>query len=186
MPYQNNPSQLYPYKDKFPLMGNNVFLAPGAMLIGDVEIGDNSNIWHNCVLRGDVNYIRVGKNVNIQDGTVVHVATYGPPTLIDDDVSIGHMALIHACHLMKNSFVGMKAVVMDGAVVEEGAMVAAGALVSPAKRGESGWLWAGVPAKPIRKLSEKDDKMMQWTGPHYVQLAADHMASLAKLAKEET
>ncbi|MFK7866313.1 MAG: gamma carbonic anhydrase family protein [Alphaproteobacteria bacterium] len=173
-----NSDHIHPYQDHRPKFGDNVFIAPGAQIIGRVEIGDNSNIWHNSVLRGDVNYIEIGKRVNIQDGTIIHVATFGPPTLIGDDVSIGHMALIHACHLQPNSFVGMKAIVMDGAVVESDAMVAAGALVAPGKRVEAGWLWAGVPAKPIRKLTDKDYKMMRWTGPHYVKLAAQHMEGL--------
>ena len=172
---------LLPYNDKFPKVKDNCFIAPGAILIGEIEVGDYTNIWYNCVLRGDVNYIRVGKNVNIQDGTVVHVATHGPPTLIGDHVSIGHMALIHACDLQANSFIGMKAVVMDGAVVEERAFVAAGALVSPGKRIESGWLWAGVPARKVRELTDKDYELMEWTWSHYVKLADQHRQSLSSL-----
>lgn len=173
-----NNTKTFPFLGKTPIVHGSVFIAPGAILIGDIEIGEDSNIWYNCVLRGDVNYIRVGKRVNIQDGTIVHVASFGPPTLIGDDVSIGHLALIHACDLQDRCFVGMKAVVMDGAVVESGAMVAAGALISPNKRVESGWLWAGVPAKPIRKLTDKDYKLMAWTGENYVKLSRQHIQSL--------
>ncbi len=171
---------ILPYQGKLPKIHESVFVAPGAILVGEMSIGEESSIWYNCTLRGDVNYIDIGKRVNIQDGTVVHVATFGPPTLIGDDVSIGHMALIHACDLQKGCFVGMKAMVMDGAVVESEAMVAAGALVGPNKRVEKGWLWAGVPAKPIRKLTDKDYEMIRWTASNYVKIAKEHRVSLGK------
>lgn len=165
------------FEGAWPSLAQGVYLADGVVLNGDITIGRGSNLWYGVVLRGDVNYIKVGEDVNIQDGTVVHVATNGPPTLIGNRVSIGHMALIHACQLGDDSFIGMKALVMDGAVVEAGAFVAAGAMVPPGKTAPAGWLWAGSPGKPIRPLTDKDRQLMQWTWPHYVKLAARQAAS---------
>ena len=118
-----------------------------ATVIGDVEIGAETNIWFGCLVRGDMNIIRIGKRVNIQDLTVVHVDSQKYGTFIGDDVTIGHSAVIHACTLQDRCFVGMQACVMDGAVVETGAMVAAGALVPPGKTVKAGQLWAGTPAR---------------------------------------
>lgn len=169
---------IIPFDGTLPTLGRDVFVAPGASVIGDVEIGDQSGIWYGCVLRGDVNEIRIGARVNIQDGTVIHVASKGQGTYIGDEVSVGHMALLHACTIEARAFIGMKAVVMDGAHVESGAMVAAGALVTPGKRVKSGQLWTGWPAAPKRALTDKDIAMMAWTRSHYVGLAAKHRESL--------
>ncbi len=169
---------ILPYEGKTPKIHPSAFIAPGAMIIGDVEIGPDCGIWYNCVLRGDVNEIRVGARTNIQDGTVVHVATHGQGAYIGSDVSIGHMALIHACSVDDGAFIGMKACVMDNCHVKGRAMVAAGALVTPGKVLEPEQLWAGSPAKHLRDLTEKDHKMMDWTAPHYVALAAKHRAAL--------
>lgn len=167
-----------PFEGKLPALCDGVFIAPGAKVIGDVKIGEDSGIWYGCILRGDVNEIRVGKRVNIQDGTVVHVAAKGQGTYIGDDVSIGHMALIHACTIESGAFIGMKAVVMDGAVVESGAMVAAGALVTPGKRVKSGELWTGSPAAFKRPIGDKERQMMDWTFRQYADLAKRHASSL--------
>jgi carbonic anhydrase/acetyltransferase-like protein (isoleucine patch superfamily) len=126
------------------------------------------------VLRGDLNFIRVGARTNIQDGTVVHIDSHEFSTTIGDDVTIGHMALIHACTLEDRSFVGMGATVMDGAVVETGAMVAAGALVTPGKRGPSGALWGGRPARHMRALTDDDIKLFAEIAEGYVRLAATY------------
>jgi carbonic anhydrase/acetyltransferase-like protein (isoleucine patch superfamily) len=170
---------LFPFDGVTPTLGRDVFIAPGASVIGDVEIGEQTGIWYGCVLRGDVNEIRIGARVNIQDGTVIHVASKGQGTYIGDEVSVGHMALLHACTVEARAFIGMKAVVMDGAHVESGAMVAAGALVTPGKRVKSGELWTGWPAAPRRALSEDDIAMMTWTHSQSVGLAAKHRASLS-------
>ena len=167
-----------PFDGIAPDLEDGVFVAPGAKVIGDVKIGAGTGVWYGCVIRGDVNEIRIGRDVNIQDGTIIHVATHGQGTYIGDRVSIGHMALIHACTLEDEAFVGMKAVVMDGAVVESGAMVAAGALVTPGKRVRKGELWTGAPAKCARSLTEKDLDMMRWTHTHYVGLARKHAESI--------
>ena len=173
------PAGVLPFKDKRPMLADGAFVAPGAYVIGDVEIGADSGIWYGCILRGDVNEIRIGARVNIQDGTVLHVATHGQGTYLGDDVSVGHMALLHACTVEAGGFVGMKAVVMDGAKVEAGGMVAAGALVTPGKVVGSGELWAGWPAKFKRALTDDDRAMMRWTAEHYAKLAREHRASLA-------
>jgi gamma-carbonic anhydrase len=160
-----------PYRNVMPQIGAGVFIAPGATVIGDVVIGTDSSIWFGCVIRGDVNVIRIGERTNIQDGTVVHVSREKYGTYIGSDITIGHMALIHACTLEDGCFIGMRATIMDGCVVEEGAMIAAGALVTPGKRVRRGQLWAGTPAKPVRDLSAEEQRQFAATGAHYVRLA---------------
>jgi carbonic anhydrase/acetyltransferase-like protein (isoleucine patch superfamily) len=163
-----------------PKIHSTAFVAETAAVIGDVEIGAEASIWYGCVLRGDGNVIRVGARTNIQDGTVVHInhereGAVGTRTIIGADVTIGHMALIHACTLEDGCFVGMKACVMDGAVVETGAMVAAGALVTPGKRVKRGELWAGSPARLMRTLTEGELKYFGYTVEHYVELAQSYL-----------
>jgi len=165
------------FDGKTPQIHDSCFIADNTNIIGDVIIGEDSSIWYGCTLRADVNELRIGKRTNIQDGSVIHLATNGQGTYIGDDVSIGHMALIHACTLEDGAFVGMKAVVMDGARVETGAMVAAGALVTPGKVVKSGTLWAGSPAKYFRDLTDEDKQMLDWLGPHYLKLAKKHIQS---------
>lgn len=171
---------ILPFRGKIPVIAADAFIAPNATLIGNTEIGAGSGIWFGCVLRGDGNFIKVGARVNIQDGTVVHVSAKGWGTTIGDDVSIGHMALIHACVLEPESFVGMAAVVMDGCVVESRGMVAAGALVTPGKRVKRGELWGGRPAQKLRDLREEDYAMMSGTGEGYARLAQAYRAEIAR------
>lgn len=166
---------LHPYKNITPTLGTDVFVAPSAHLIGDVAVGDQSNIWFGVTIRGDVNTVRIGKRTNIQDGTVCHVTAGTGPLSIGDEVTIGHNATVHACTLEDGSFVGMGATVMDGAVVESGAMVAAGALVSPGKRVKKGQVFAGVPAKPFRAMTPEEVKYIPWSAQHYVELAKNYL-----------
>jgi len=167
---------ILPYKGIMPTIGKNVFIAHNAAVMGDVVLGDSCNIWFSCVVRGDVNKIRIGKNTNIQDGTIVHCSSQeGGETIIGDDVTVGHMACIHACTLEDNSFVGIGAKVLDGAYVESGGMVAACALLTSGKRVKKGEMWAGVPAKPIREIGEKEMAMMKRIPGHYVELGEDYM-----------
>jgi carbonic anhydrase/acetyltransferase-like protein (isoleucine patch superfamily) len=170
---------IIPHHGVTPRIAADAFIAETAVIIGDVEIGPKSSIWYGCVLRGDASSITVGSGTNIQDGTVIHVNTpregaVGTSTVIGDNITIGHMALIHACTLESGSFVGMKACVMDGAVVEGGAMVAAGALVTPGKRVKQGELWAGSPAKLMRPLSAKELAYFAYSAAHYVELAGSY------------
>jgi carbonic anhydrase/acetyltransferase-like protein (isoleucine patch superfamily) len=168
---------LLPYKGIVPRVHPSAFLA-NAVVIGDVEIGEQSSLWYNVVVRGDVNHIRIGRRTNIQDGSVVHCTRVTHPTIIGDDVLIGHMVLLHGCVLEDNAFIGMKACIMDGVVVESGAMVAAGALVTPNKRVRAGELWGGSPARCLRQLTDDDRRMIKVMPDWYVTLAAEHIESL--------
>ena len=141
-----------------PKIGKDCFIAETAAVIGDVTMGDNFSIWYSTVLRGDVNSISIGNNVNIQDGAVVHTLYKRSKTVIGDNVSIGHNATIHGATIESNSLVGMGATVLDDAVVESGAIVAANALVTSGMRVESGWIYAGVPAKKIKQVSPEQQK----------------------------
>jgi len=178
---------ILPHNGIAPKIDPDAFLAESAVVIGDVEIGPGSSVWYGCVLRGDGNRIRVGRDTNIQDGTVVHVnhdptGDYretggGMPTFIGDGVVIGHMALIHACTLEDGCFIGMRATVMDQAVVEPRAMVAAGALVTPGKRVAAGELWIGSPAKRGRDLSREELDLIPYLAKHYRESAAEYLAA---------
>ncbi|KAL3700355.1 hypothetical protein R1sor_018377 [Riccia sorocarpa] len=171
--------------DKKPEISDNAFVAPSAAVIGDVQIGEKSSIWYGCVLRGDVNYIRVGSETNIQDNTLVHVAKTNvsgniAPTIIGDKVTVGHSAVLHACTVEDEAFVGMGAVLLDGVVVEKGAMVAAGALVTQNTRVPAGQVWAGNPAKFLRNLSAEERAFIGKSADNYAQLGVTHAAENAK------
>lgn len=173
------PALIRPHHGITPAIAASAFVAETAVVIGDVTIGEQASIWYGCVLRGDGNFIRVGARTNIQDGTIVHVnhereRAAGTRTIIGADVTIGHMALIHACTLEDGCFIGMQACVMDGVVVESGAMVAAGALVTPGKRVKRGELWGGSPAKLMRKLTESELNYFSYTVEHYVEMAESY------------
>jgi len=162
---------LIPYKRIEPILDQSVYLAPGACIIGDVEIKKQSSIWFGSVVRGDVSPIRIGVGTNIQDGAVIHTSRYDGPTYIGDYVTIGHKAIVHACNLEDYSFIGMGAIVMDGSIVEKYGFVAAGAVVPPGKVVKSRELWAGVPAKKIRDLTDDDIKEIEESAKHYIKLA---------------
>ncbi|RQP14442.1 MAG: gamma carbonic anhydrase family protein [Chryseobacterium sp.] len=138
---------------KTPQIGDDTFLAETATVIGDVQMGAQCSIWYNAVLRGDVNYIKMGNKVNIQDNVMVHCTYLKSPTNIGNNVSIGHNAIIHGCTIQDNVLIGMGAIVMDDCVVESNAIVAAGAVVTQGTHIKAGELWAGVPAKRIREVS---------------------------------
>lgn len=163
--------KIIPFRGHTPRIADDAWIADGAILIGDVEVGPGSGIWFGAVLRGDGNKIRIGARTNIQDGSVIHVSRRGEGTIIGDDITVGHMALLHACRLESGCFIGMKACVMDGAVVESGGMVAAGALITPNKRVRTGELWVGAPAKLARHLSEAERAHLVKSPAGYAQLA---------------
>jgi carbonic anhydrase/acetyltransferase-like protein (isoleucine patch superfamily) len=165
---------ILPYRGIYPRVAARVFIAPSAVVIGDVELGDDASVWFGCVLRADVNAIRVGARSNIQDGTIVHVAKDTVGTYIGADITIGHLELLHACTLEDGCFVGMRSTVMDECVIEAGGMLAAGALLTRGKRIGRGELWAGQPAKYVRPLGEGEIAMMAKLSPRYVGLAADY------------
>ena len=143
-----------------PIIGDNTFLAENATIIGDVIIGSDCSIWYNAVLRGDVNSIRIGNRVNIQDGTVIHTLYQKSVSVIGDDVSIGHNAVIHGAEIKNGALIGMGAIVLDHAVIGEGAIIAAGAVVLSGTLVEPGCIYAGVPAKFVKKVDPDQSKEM--------------------------
>lgn len=174
---------IIPLNGKTPRIDPSAFIAPGCRIIGDVEIGPDASVWYNCVIRADVNYIRIGARSNIQDGTVIHCdsdkdGSGGCPTNIGSDVLIGHMAMIHGCTLMDRAFVGLGAIVMDHCVVEGDAMLAAGALLSPGKVVPHRQLWTGRPAKYVRDLSDEAVTGMREGIEHYVHNAKAHKGAV--------
>lgn len=171
------PVLLLPYRGQRPELAPDVFLAPGATLVGDVRVGPASSIWFGCVVRGDVCRVRIGARTNLQDGTIVHVTHTGLATEIGDEVTIGHRCLLHACTIEERAFVGMGATVMDEAVIETGGMLAAGALLAPGKRVATGELWGGVPARFLRALEPAERAVWAERVQHYVELAAEYRSA---------
>lgn len=169
---------------KTPRIHDSAFVAPGCRIIGDVEIGPDASIWYNCVLRGDVSQIVIGARTNVQDGTVIHCdspmpgAPNGFPTLIGEDVLIGHMAMIHGTVIHDRGFVGFAAQTMNGCVIEADGMLAAGALLSPNKRIPSRQLWSGRPATFMRDLDDRALAGLQLGVKHYVENAKHHRAAI--------
>ncbi|WP_341830975.1 gamma carbonic anhydrase family protein [Sphingobacterium thalpophilum] len=154
--------------DKSPVIAEECFLAPNSTIVGDVEIGHHCSVWFNAVIRGDVNYIRIGNYTNIQDGAVIHCTYKKCGTTIGNYVSIGHQAMVHGCILEDHVLIGMGAIVMDNAIVESNVIVAAGAVVLENTRCESGFLYAGVPAKKIKALTEEQKDLLQQLPHNYV------------------
>lgn len=142
-------------RGKEPKWGKDCYLAENATLVGDVIAGDECSFWFNCVVRGDVNAIRLGNKVNVQDGAVIHCTYEKAATTIGNNVSIGHNALVHGCTVHDNVLIGMGAIVMDGVVIEENCLIAAGAVVLEGTHVESGSVYAGVPAKKVKSLSKE-------------------------------
>jgi carbonic anhydrase/acetyltransferase-like protein (isoleucine patch superfamily) len=138
-----------------PQIGENTFLADNATIIGDVVMGDNCSVWFNAVIRGDVHYIRIGNQVNIQDGAIIHCTYKKAPVNIGNNVSVAHNAIVHGCAIHDNVLVGMGAIIMDNAVIESNSIIAAGALVSKNTVVKSGSVYAGVPAKKIRNIDKE-------------------------------
>ena len=174
-------NSLRSYKGIAPVLGERVYVDPAASVIGDVVLADDVSIWPSAVLRGDVNFIRVGARTNIQDGAIVHVAHAGPygpgfPCLIGADVTIGHAAVVHACTIGDGCLIGMHASVLDGAVVKKHGFVGAGALVPPGKVVGERELWLGNPAKFVRVLDDAQVAQLLYSAAHYVRLKDDYLA----------
>jgi carbonic anhydrase/acetyltransferase-like protein (isoleucine patch superfamily) len=160
-----------------PRIGERCYIDASADVMGNVMIGTDSSVWPQCVVRGDVNRIRIGARTNIQDSTVIHVTHDGPytpdggiMTIVGDEVTVGHKALLHACEVNDRCLIGMGAILMDGVFVEEEVMVAAGSLVPPGKRLLSRKLYRGSPAVEVRDLTDKEIEMLEYSAAHYVRL----------------
>ena len=186
----NDPAALIrPYLHHLPKLGERVYIDPASTVIGDVELGDDVSIWPTTVVRGDVNFIRIGARTNIQDGSVVHVSHDGPhaklggfATRIGADVTVGHKAIIHACTIEDAVLIGMGAIVLDGAVVKKHAFVGAGALVPPGKVVGEGEMWLGSPAKCARRLSDTEIEALYYSAQHYVRLKNQYLDPLPAAA----
>jgi len=165
-------SIVLPVKGKMPQMGERVWLAPNATVVGDVTLGNDCTVWFNAVVRGDVHFIKVGERTNIQDGAVIHGTYEKASTTIGNDVSIGHNALVHGCTVGNHVLIGMGAIVMDHAVLEDYCVIAAGAVVLENTVCESGFLYAGIPAKKIKPLDERLRKVVEMTPPRYMEYAS--------------
>jgi carbonic anhydrase/acetyltransferase-like protein (isoleucine patch superfamily) len=155
-------------EDKNPIWGNNCYIAQNATIVGDVTMGDNCSVWFNAVIRGDVNSITIGHDTNIQDGAVIHATYQKAATVIGNRVSVGHNAIVHGCTLEDNILIGMGAIVMDNAVVEPYCIIAAGAVVLENTRCESGFLYAGMPAKKIKPITEMQRALLDKLPDNYI------------------
>lgn len=159
---------IYEFLNSRPEFGETVFIAPSADVIGDVKIGDYSSLWFHVTVRGDVNWIQIGERTNIQDNASVHVTNQTHPTIIGDDVTIGHNAMIHGCTIHDRVLIGIHATVLDGAVVPSDTIVAAGSLVPPGRELESGCLYMGTPVKKVRNLTEEEIRSIRQNAANYV------------------
>lgn len=164
---------LHKYNAQFPSLADDVFLAPGCQIIGDVALGEQASVWYNAVLRGDMAPIRIGKRSNIQDGCIGHVNT-GQPLILDDDVSVGHGAIIHGSRIGRGTLIGMGAIVLNGAEIGEYALVGAGSLVTEGTQIPDYTLALGTPARVVRELTDKDLERMKRTTAAYVEKGKEY------------
>jgi len=191
LPKHYTPTSLRSYCGHTPKLGNRVLIDPSAVVLGDVELGDDVSIWPAAIVRGDMHSIRIGARTSVQDGSVLHIthaSDFNPggwPLTIGAEVTIGHNATLHGCTLGDRILVGMGAIVMDGAVVESDVVIAAGALITPKKHLESGFLYAGSPAKQVRKLSEKEMAFFSYSADNYVRLKDVHIDELDAAASQD-
>ncbi len=173
-----------PYKGKQPQIGPHCFIDESAVVIGDVEIGEDCSIWPMTVIRGDTNRIRIGRKTNIQDGSVLHVthegkySPQGAPLLIGDEVTVGHKALLHGCQIGNRCLIGMGSIIADNAIVEDYVIVGSGALVAPGKRLASGYLYIGSPARQVREITDDEREMITYLANHYEAHIDDYLAEV--------
>ncbi len=172
---------LRPYGEHLPKLGQRVWVDPAAVVIGDVEIGDDSSIWPCAVLRGDMHRIRIGARTSIQDGSILHITHAGPyspegfPLTVGDDVTVGHSVNLHGCTVADRVLVGIGATLLDGVVVEEEVIIGAGSLVPPGRRLESGYLYVGAPCKAVRPLKDSERQFFRYSAGTYVKLKDDYL-----------
>jgi carbonic anhydrase/acetyltransferase-like protein (isoleucine patch superfamily) len=165
------------FKGKYPKVDPTAFIAENATVIGDVEIGPGTNVWFYSIIRGDLNYIRIGSNCNIQDLCVLHVEKDLYPLFIEDEVALGHRVVVHGCRIGKGSLIGIGAIVLNGAEIGEESIVGAGSVVTPQTKIPPRTLALGIPAKPIRRLEEKDFDMIRDTLSDYQNLKEIYSSS---------
>ncbi len=169
------------YLDTSPAIGDRAYLHPSCQVIGDVRIGDDSSVWCNTVLRGDVNRIAIGRGSNIQDLTMGHVShktaakPEGSPLVIGDYVTVGHSVILHGCAIGNECLIGMGSIILDDVVIPDHVMVGAGSLVTQGKVLESGWLYMGRPAKAVRRLTEEEVAYLRYSAEHYLRLKNDYL-----------
>ena len=168
---------IQPYRGIAPKVHPTAFVEASAHVIGDVELGEESSVWFGAVIRGDVNYVRIGRGTNIQDGSVIHVNRRGSPAILEEFVTVGHGARLHGCHVKSNCLVGIGAIVLDGAVLEEECVVAAGSLVAPGTKAPRGSLLMGSPAKVRRPVTAEDLDLIHRSAQNYIKLRADYKAA---------
>lgn len=179
------------FRGKMPQLGERVWVDENAVIIGDVTIGDDSSVWPLVAIRGDMHSITIGARTSIQDNSCLHIthaSTYKPegyPLSIGDDVTVGHMAMLHGCTVGSRVLVGMGTTILDGAVIEDEIIIGAGSLVPPGKRLESGFMYMGSPVKKIRPLDEKEIEYFQYAGLNYVKLKDEYLAEAELLPKKE-
>ncbi|MBI1823094.1 MAG: gamma carbonic anhydrase family protein [Nitrospirae bacterium] len=173
------------YRGILPKLPSSVFVATGAIIIGDVELGENASVWFNTVIRADVHYIRIGANTNIQDLSMLHVTRKTHPLVVGNDVTIGHRVILHGCTVGNLCLIGMGAIIMDGAVIEEGALIGAGSIVSEGCVIPAGMLAFGVPAKPKRPLTSEESLFLKLSAKHYVEDAKIYLKMNLKSGNNE-
>lgn len=179
------------YRNQRPRLGARVYIDHAAVVVGDVEVGEDASLWPFTVARGDVNCIRIGARTNVQDGTVLHVTHDGPytpggmPLVIGEDVTIGHGAILHACTIEDACLIGMRAAVLDGARVCRHTMIGAGAVVTPGTVVREGELWLGNPARCVRMLTPAQIEQLYYSAQHYVRLKDEYRAAQAGCAAGE-
>ncbi len=171
-----------PFKSHQPDISPSTYVDESAVIIGQVSIGSDCSIWPNTTIRGDVNWIKIGNNTSIQDGSVLHVTHENPdkpgsgfPLSVGSQVTVGHNVILHGCTIEDNCLLGMGAIILDGAHIEKNVLIAAGALVSPGKHLHSGYLYIGSPAKPLRPLTDNEIANLQYSADHYVKLKNEYI-----------
>lgn len=169
---------LFSYKGKNPKVGKNVFIAPAAILVGDVEIGDYSSVWFGTVIRGDIHYVKIGEYTNVQDNAIIHVTKDKFPVWIGNYVTIGHGAIIHGCKIGSNVLIGMGSVILDGAEIGDGCIIAAGSIIKEGAKIPSNSLVAGIPAEVKRKIKKLEIENLKKHAKKYAEYAKECIAEL--------
>lgn len=172
------------YQGHTPKLGANVFVDPAAVVIGDVELGDDASVWPCVVIRGDMHSIRIGARTSVQDGSVLHIThasdfnPAGHPLIIGDDVTVGHSVCLHGCTIGNRVLVGIGSTILDGAVVEDEVVIGAGSLVPPGKRLESGFMYMGSPVKQVRPLKDSERQFFNYSANNYVKLKNTYLSEM--------